>query len=293
MVFFWFTHPMVSWLARFPFFNQGHKLSGLDAETLGIDRIDLGTVPLARGREGLMGKFSRLGNDLYTGKKSDRLRRSQVALVLPSPALIVLLAVGGLYFKGLNMGIEFDGRRASTASRCRPTRSTQDNADELREAVAGTGIDGAALAGRHHLRRRTASSSRPSSSTSAESPEVVDDDPGDDRAPRRPTCRRTRSARAGARTSPSAPLIGLVVFLVLVVLFIWAYFREWKMSVAALVALAHDVLITVGIYALSGLRGLAGHGDRHPDDPRLLALRHRRGLRQGPREHQEPARART
>ena len=38
----------------------------------------------------------------------------------------------------------------------------------------------------------------------------------------------------------------------LVVLFIWAYFREWKMSVAALVALAHDVLITIGVYALSG-----------------------------------------
>ena len=52
--------------------------------------------------------------------------------------------------------------------------------------------------------------------------------------------------------SPSASLIGLVVFLVLVVLFIWAYFRQWKMSVAALVALAHDVVITVGIYALSG-----------------------------------------
>ena len=41
-------------------------------------------------------------------------------------------------------------------------------------------------------------------------------------------------------------LTGLVVFLVLVVLFIWAYFREWKMSVAAIVALAHDVIITVG-----------------------------------------------
>ncbi len=47
-------------------------------------------------------------------------------------------------------------------------------------------------------------------------------------------------------------LLGLGVFLVLVVLFIWAYFREWKMSVAAIVALAHDVVITVGIYALSG-----------------------------------------
>ncbi|MEP6815823.1 MAG: protein translocase subunit SecF, partial [Marmoricola sp.] len=49
-----------------------------------------------------------------------------------------------------------------------------------------------------------------------------------------------------------AAATGLVVFLILVVLFIWAYFREWKMSVAALVALAHDVTITVGVYALSG-----------------------------------------
>jgi preprotein translocase subunit SecF len=31
-------------------------------------------------------------------------------------------------------------------------------------------------------------------------------------------------------------LLALGVFLALVVLFIWAYFREWKMSVSALVA---------------------------------------------------------
>ncbi len=47
-------------------------------------------------------------------------------------------------------------------------------------------------------------------------------------------------------------LIGLGVFLFLVILFIWAYFREWKMSLAAMVALAHDVVITIGVYALSG-----------------------------------------
>ena len=41
-IFFWFTHPMVSWLARYPFFNQGHKLSGLDPEALGIDRLPAG-----------------------------------------------------------------------------------------------------------------------------------------------------------------------------------------------------------------------------------------------------------
>jgi preprotein translocase subunit SecD len=41
-VFFWFTKPMVSWLARFTFFNKGHKLSGLDAENLGLDRLPAG-----------------------------------------------------------------------------------------------------------------------------------------------------------------------------------------------------------------------------------------------------------
>ena len=41
-VFFWFTHPMVAWLGRFEFFNKGHKLSGLDHESLGIDRLPMG-----------------------------------------------------------------------------------------------------------------------------------------------------------------------------------------------------------------------------------------------------------
>jgi preprotein translocase subunit SecF len=55
----------------------------------------------------------------------------------------------------------------------------------------------------------------------------------------------------GAQVANRA-LIGLIVFLVLVVLFIWAYFREWKMSVGGIVALIHDLVITVGVYALSG-----------------------------------------
>jgi preprotein translocase subunit SecD len=36
-VLFWFTKPMVSWLAQFKIFNSGHKLSGLSRSTLGLD----------------------------------------------------------------------------------------------------------------------------------------------------------------------------------------------------------------------------------------------------------------
>lgn len=45
---------------------------------------------------------------------------------------------------------------------------------------------------------------------------------------------------------------GLVIFLVLVSLVIAAYFRAWRMAVAAIVALLHDLIFTVGIYALVG-----------------------------------------
>ncbi|MFT3862184.1 protein translocase subunit SecF [Micropruina sp.] len=47
-------------------------------------------------------------------------------------------------------------------------------------------------------------------------------------------------------------LIALAVFLVLVSLLIWAYFRNYKMAIAAIVALLHDLVITIGIYALVG-----------------------------------------
>jgi preprotein translocase subunit SecF len=56
----------------------------------------------------------------------------------------------------------------------------------------------------------------------------------------------------GSEISKKA-LQALVVFLILVTIFLSIYF-EWRMAVAALVALAHDLVITIGIYALTGLQ---------------------------------------
>jgi preprotein translocase subunit SecD len=49
LVFFMFTKPMVTWLAGFSFFNTGHKLSGLSAETIGIDHIATSGRPSVAG----------------------------------------------------------------------------------------------------------------------------------------------------------------------------------------------------------------------------------------------------
>jgi preprotein translocase subunit SecF len=42
----------------------------------------------------------------------------------------------------------------------------------------------------------------------------------------------------------------LIVFFVLISLYLWLRF-EWKMAVAALAAVVHDILVTVGVYSLS------------------------------------------
>src|SRR5207249_5275573 len=54
----------------------------------------------------------------------------------------------------------------------------------------------------------------------------------------------------GAQISKKA-VQGLIVFLILVTIYIPLRF-EWKMAVSALIALAHDLIITAGIYALVG-----------------------------------------
>ena len=48
-------------------------------------------------------------------------------------------------------------------------------------------------------------------------------------------------------------IIGLVVFLVAVIGYLSVRF-EWKMALAAIIALVHDLIITAGIYSLSGLQ---------------------------------------
>ena len=55
----------------------------------------------------------------------------------------------------------------------------------------------------------------------------------------------------GADISKQA-IIGLIVFVVLVALLMAAYFRTWKMSLAAIIGLLQVVVITAGIYSLSG-----------------------------------------
>ncbi len=195
-----------------------------------------------------MGKFSRLGNDLYGGSRSiDFVGRR--ALWYAVSLTLVGLAVVAVVVKGLSFGIEFTGGTQYTVN-LSSEQITQENADLLREAVADADVEGAAS---------------PTVTTAGQALLVQTEDltmAGSDRIVQvigqtvnvasEADVSQTEIGASWGREVGQRALTGVVVFLILVMLFIGFYFREWKMSIAAFVALVHDIAITVGIYALSG-----------------------------------------
>ncbi len=195
-----------------------------------------------------MGRFSRLGNDLYSGRRSiDFVGRRHVWYA--ASGVIIIAAVLGLYFRGLNFGIEFRGGAQYTVTMPQG-QATQANADKLRNAVSGTGIKAASqvivtTAGKNSILVETEPLSPVESNQIASTIEQTVGVP-------KAALSLDEIGPSWGKEVAKRSAIGLVVFLILVVLLIWGYFRQWKMSLAAMVALVHDLVITVGIYALSG-----------------------------------------
>jgi preprotein translocase subunit SecF len=199
-----------------------------------------------------MGNLSRIGHALYEGRISiDFVGRKWLWYSISG--VILLAAIAGLAVRGLNLGIEFQGGVEYQVSM--PSgQATEANVEAIRNTVARTAqtadIPAASApivntSGGGNIRVQTEPLNNDQSTTISEAIQktagVGEDAISSDAI----------GATWGAQVANRA-LLGLAVFLVLVVLFIWAYFREWKMSVGAIVALAHDLLITVGIYSLSG-----------------------------------------
>ena len=198
-----------------------------------------------------MGKFSHLGNDLYSGRKSyDFIGRRGVFYLIS--AILILGSAGLVVGKGLNFGIEFTGG-TQFAVNLPAEEVTQANAEELREVVADAGIEtGEPIVTTEGTSRLIVQVQELDQADTDALIEIIGEDQGI--APGDTTTQISVSAigaSLGAELAQRA-VIGVVAFLFFVVLFIWAYSREWKMSVAALFALFHDIVITVGIYSLSG-----------------------------------------
>ena len=187
-----------------------------------------------------MSRFTGIGHRLYAGEVSyDFMARRRTWYTVS--AIILLVAIGSLVFRGLNFGIEFRGGADFTLPNA---TCTVEQAQTTAEAFTGSQtIVTESANGNVRVQTQTLTPAQ-SSELSVLLGETCGVATGDITV-------QVVGPTWGAEISQKA-LQGLVVFLILVTIFLSIYF-EWRMAIAALLALAHDIVITVGIYSLTGL----------------------------------------
>ncbi len=188
--------------------------------------------------------FATFGNDLYTGKRSIPVVPHRRRFYLASLVMIVI-AVLGLVTQGLNLGLEF---RGGSEFRVATTATPGDYEQIARNAVGASederGVN-VTLVGNNTVRVQTE--------------RLSDTDSQKVRTDLATAFGVAESEVSGTFIGPSwgasvskQALRALVIFLLAVALLMTVYFRNWKMAAAGLIALAHDLIITVGIYAWTG-----------------------------------------
>ncbi|CAG7845497.1 Protein translocase subunit SecF [Pseudoclavibacter triregionum] len=183
-----------------------------------------------------------LGNDLHTGARSfDFVGRAKIWFTI---AILAILAccIAPLVRGGLELGIEFTGGSEYTVSA--PTTADQGPAASVvaqhtsTPARVSTLGDGAVRVQTDAFDQATTNTVRDELAAAyGVAPENV--------------AVSTIGPSWGADITRQM-LIGLAVFLVLAATLMALYFRTWKISLAAILALFHDLILTVGIYAITG-----------------------------------------
>ncbi|MEJ2579184.1 MAG: protein translocase subunit SecF [Kineosporiaceae bacterium] len=189
-----------------------------------------------------MPSFAKFGNDLYSGRRSYDFvgnRRRWYAIA----AIVVLVSLSGLALRGLNAGIEFRGGSEFRVS------GVQDTGELTGQRAVTSVVPGA------DVRVSTVGTDGVRIQTNRLSDTDVEKVRTSLAADYDVSTENITSSFVGpswGKDVSRKALTGLGVFLALVALVITLYFRTWKMAVAALVALAHDLVITVGVYAIVG-----------------------------------------
>jgi preprotein translocase subunit SecF len=190
-----------------------------------------------------MSKLRQLGNDLYSGEKSFDVVGRRKLFYLIGIGVVLLSILVPVVKGGFNFGIEFRGgsefriEGVSNVSQQTARQAVQSVEPSSEPRITTVGLDSVRI-----------QTEQLDDVTSEEVRIALADAYG---VPSGSVTSSFIGANWGADVTEKA-LIGLGVFLLLVTLLMALYFRTLKMSLAALVALAHDVVITLGIYALVG-----------------------------------------
>ncbi|WP_406328556.1 protein translocase subunit SecF [Streptomyces sp. NBC_00203] len=160
--------------------------------------------------------------------------------------LITITAILGLTVRGLNMGIEFQGGAVFTTAK---TSTSVTQAEKYAEDSSGHDAVVQKL-GNGTLRIQIAGiDTDKSDQIKTELAKDLKVDPE--------TINADLVGPSWGDQIANKAWEGLAIFMVLVVIYLAIAF-EWRMAAAALVALIHDITITVGIYALVGFEVTPG-----------------------------------
>lgn len=190
-----------------------------------------------------MKRFTQWGNDLYTGETSIGFVRRRNTWFIIGIVLICLSVASPFLRGGFNFGIEFTGGSEFQVSA--PT--TQDQALATEDAAAYSETPARVqLLGDGSIRVQTDT--------------LTQEENNALRADLAESYGTTVEHVAVSTIGPSwgaditrQMVIGIIVFLVLAAALMSFYFRTWKMAVAAILALVHDLIVTAGVYALTGV----------------------------------------
>jgi preprotein translocase subunit SecF len=186
-----------------------------------------------------------IAHRLYTGEVSyDFVAKRKRWYTISAAALLISLVA--LIFNGLNWGIEFRGGVEFQA----PVTVSSQTVEQVRSAV-----DDLKLEGQDDISVTTIGTSQVRVQTQplgTEQVTKVKQAIGSAVGIAADDVTYSEIGASWGQQITTQALIALAVFLVLVMLFIWIYFRNFKMSISAIVALLHDLVITVGVYALVG-----------------------------------------
>ena len=194
-----------------------------------------------------MSRLGSIGGRLYRGEVSfDFVGRRKLWYTISG--LILVICILALAFRGLNYSVEFKG--GSLFQFQAPGASTSQIASVVKDAGGGDDpvVTQLGVGQKAKWQVQTNKLSYP------EQVKVQDALASNLHVAGGPNAISPSftSASWGAQITHKA-LQGLIVFLVLIVIYLSIAF-EWKMAVAAFVALIHDIVITTGIYALAGFQ---------------------------------------
>ncbi len=196
-----------------------------------------------------MASLTSFGNDLYTGKRSiDFVGRRRIWYAI-SVVLIAISILGPIARGGFNFGIEFTGGSEFVVSGV--PGADQALASDAVETVVPDVAAKVSTLGSESIRVQT------SQLTDTETREIRQELA----TVYSVTPEEITASFIGAtwgQDITSQAIRGLVVFLILAAIVMALYFRTWKMSLVAIVALLHDVIITAGIYGITGFEVTPG-----------------------------------